>query len=51
MIFITIAPKDAKTKYEKTKFTRFNLIKAYQNLYELNSRTSADLVIYLVFMD
>lgn len=44
MIFISIEPKDANTKYERNKFTRFSFTNAYQNLYELNGRTTADLV-------
>lgn len=46
MIFIPIEPKDANAKYEKTKLTRFSFNKAYQNLYELNCRASADRVIF-----
>ena len=33
MIFISIEPKDANAKYGKTKFTRFSLTKAHQNLF------------------
>ena len=51
MIFITIEPKDAIAKQEKIKFTGFSFINAYQNLYELNRWTSADLVICFEFMD
>ena len=41
MIFITTEPKDANTKYERNKFSRFSFIKAYHNLFLLNCRTSA----------
>lgn len=44
MIFISTEPKDANTKYEKSKLTGFSFIKAYQNLFELNCRTTADRV-------